>query len=125
VHPIRRETAGDSEPAVPEVEPTAPEIEPVLPEVELTDPETNPPSPQVPAVTDPPIMPIEDNPSEHQTLQAPGVSESQAVETRSPEGSSVTQAGWYEDPWGMTPLRWWDGSAWTGYVNTGQPPARS
>jgi hypothetical protein len=36
-----------------------------------------------------------------------------------PEKAASTPAGWYADPWGMTPLRWWDGSAWTGYVNMG------
>jgi membrane protease YdiL (CAAX protease family) len=28
--------------------------------------------------------------------------------------------GWYEDPWRLHPLRWWDGRAWTGH--TGPPP---
>jgi hypothetical protein len=26
----------------------------------------------------------------------------------------ATPAGWYDDPWRRAPLRWWDGSAWTG-----------
>lgn len=25
-------------------------------------------------------------------------------------------AGWYPDPWGQAPARWWDGSAWTGHT---------
>lgn len=24
--------------------------------------------------------------------------------------------GWYPDPYGHAPLRWWDGQAWTGHV---------
>jgi membrane protease YdiL (CAAX protease family) len=24
--------------------------------------------------------------------------------------------GWYPDPWQVTPVRWWDGLAWTGYT---------
>jgi DivIVA domain-containing protein len=24
--------------------------------------------------------------------------------------------GWYSDPWGIEPLRWWDGRTWTGYT---------
>jgi hypothetical protein len=33
--------------------------------------------------------------------------------------SGDVAAGWYADPWGVTRLRWWDGTAWTGYVNDG------
>ncbi|HUI03399.1 MAG TPA: CPBP family glutamic-type intramembrane protease [Acidimicrobiales bacterium] len=25
--------------------------------------------------------------------------------------------GWYADPWGHAPLRWWDGSRWTAYLH--------
>ena len=25
----------------------------------------------------------------------------------------VVAAGWYADPWGRAPLRWWDGTAWS------------
>lgn len=28
----------------------------------------------------------------------------------------VGTAGWYADPWGQAPLRWWDGSTWTGHT---------
>jgi CAAX protease family protein len=31
-------------------------------------------------------------------------------------------AGWYPDPWGQAWLRWWDGTAWTGYVAHPPPP---
>ena len=26
--------------------------------------------------------------------------------------------GWFPDPWGAAPLRWWDGWQWTGHVST-------
>ena len=26
-------------------------------------------------------------------------------------------AGWYRDPWGMAPLRWWDGRNWTAFTS--------
>ena len=26
-------------------------------------------------------------------------------------------AGWHPDPWGLSSLRWWDGSGWTGHVS--------
>ena len=25
--------------------------------------------------------------------------------------------GWFQDPWGMAPLRYWDGAQWTGHVH--------
>lgn len=28
----------------------------------------------------------------------------------------VTPPGWYPDPWGQSPSRWWDGSYWSGRV---------
>jgi hypothetical protein len=31
------------------------------------------------------------------------------------DASGIPQ-GWYSDPWGLSHLRWWDGSEWTGYV---------
>jgi membrane protease YdiL (CAAX protease family) len=33
-------------------------------------------------------------------------------------------AGWYPDPWGLAPWRWWDGAHWTGYVPTPTPEKR-
>lgn len=33
--------------------------------------------------------------------------------------------GWYDDPWRVSKLRWWDGSAWTNALQpapTGPPP---
>lgn len=29
----------------------------------------------------------------------------------------ATPAGWYPDPWRQAPLRWWDGTAWTGQTS--------
>ena len=26
--------------------------------------------------------------------------------------------GWYPDPWGTSPRRYWDGAAWTGYTDS-------
>lgn len=33
--------------------------------------------------------------------------------------------GWYPDPWGATPGRWWDGRQWTGFVVEAATPERS
>lgn len=33
------------------------------------------------------------------------------------------RAGWFADPWGQAPLRWWNGTEWTGDT-TGPPPYR-
>jgi hypothetical protein len=33
----------------------------------------------------------------------------------SPQSATVA-AGWYPDPWGTAPLRWWDGAAWSWQV---------
>lgn len=33
----------------------------------------------------------------------------------------MAQAGWYADPYELSPLRWWDGTTWTEHV-TGPPP---
>lgn len=33
------------------------------------------------------------------------------------------RAGWYADPWGLDPLRWWNGDEWTSET-TGPPPYR-
>ena len=33
-------------------------------------------------------------------------------------------AGWYSDPWGQAPLRWWDGSHWTACTHSGEPERR-
>ncbi len=31
--------------------------------------------------------------------------------------------GWYPDPWGTSPRRYWDGAAWTGYTDSASPYA--
>jgi len=28
-------------------------------------------------------------------------------------------AAWYRDPWGVAPLRWWDGQNWTAFTSLG------
>src|SRR6516164_4197350 len=30
--------------------------------------------------------------------------------------------GWYDDPWRVAPLRWWDGTAWSWQVRGLPPP---
>ena len=30
--------------------------------------------------------------------------------------ASLPPPGWYSDPWGQQPWRWWDGTQWTGYA---------
>ena len=37
----------------------------------------------------------------------------------------ATPAGWYPDPWGASPARWWDGYQWTGFVSVAETPERS
>ena len=32
--------------------------------------------------------------------------------------------GWYDDPWGLAPRRWWDGTAWSWQVQGLPPPPR-
>ena len=34
-----------------------------------------------------------------------------------PGGLDLPIAGWYADPWQLSPLRWWDGLQWTGAVS--------
>lgn len=34
----------------------------------------------------------------------------------------MVAAGWYADPWGQAPLRWWDGARWTHWTSDTQPP---
>jgi hypothetical protein len=38
------------------------------------------------------------------------------------EPTSVPPPGWYADPHGERPLRWWDGTAWTDRTSWGGPP---
>ena len=33
--------------------------------------------------------------------------------------------GWYPDPWGLSPARWWDGTNWTGYIAAVPTPERT
>lgn len=40
------------------------------------------------------------------------------------EGTVMATPGWYEDPQGQAPLRWWDGVQWTAST-TGPPPFTS
>jgi hypothetical protein len=39
-------------------------------------------------------------------------------------GRVLPPAGWYDDPWDSTRIRWWDGGQWTGYAAArSSPPA--
>jgi membrane protease YdiL (CAAX protease family) len=33
--------------------------------------------------------------------------------------------GWYPDPWGLSPARWWNGQEWTGFIAEAAAPERS
>ena len=35
---------------------------------------------------------------------------------------SSTPAGWYPDPWGQAPLRWWGGQVWTAHLTGPEQP---
>jgi Domain of unknown function (DUF4328)/Protein of unknown function (DUF2510) len=39
------------------------------------------------------------------------------VATPPPPAAPQSVPGWYADPWGSAPLRWWDGSQWSGYTS--------
>ncbi len=39
--------------------------------------------------------------------------------------SSTTPPGWYPDPWGQSPQRFWDGAQWTPHISPGAEPLRS
>ena len=47
------------------------------------------------------------------------------VETPAPDPVSAIKPGFYPDPYGQAPLRWWDGSQWTTATTTAtsQPEA--
>lgn len=38
-----------------------------------------------------------------------------------PPAASSTAPGWYADPYGQAPLRWWDGAAWSEHVRRDHP----
>jgi membrane protease YdiL (CAAX protease family) len=40
-------------------------------------------------------------------------------------GVVLPAPGWYPDPWGASPARWWNGHQWTGFVAEAPPPERS
>jgi hypothetical protein len=97
------------------------EASPVVDEPAPATAAPGPPSP-APVIADPPVLPIVDTATDPQPPPPPEPPTAPvAVAPEPPASSTGVPAGWYADPWGMTPLRWWDGSTWTGYVNMGQP----
>ena len=65
------------------------------------------------AVTNPPTQPAPEPPA---MVEQPVTPESPV---------EVVSAGWYADPWHMASLRWWDGTAWSGYTHDEDPPPTS
>jgi len=109
--PEGEETLGDPTPAAGQPEapdalvvpvmPVVPEVVPVLAEVmPLT------------AVASTPVVPLT------------AVASTPVVPVASPEPSPGQ--GWFPDPWGTAPLRWWDGAAWSWQtVDPAAPPVPS
>jgi hypothetical protein len=64
------------------------------------------PAPPPPASGPPPVVPPADAGSTTSTPSTP---------SDPPVGTPPVPvaAGWYPDPWGAAPLRWWDGAAWS------------
>ncbi len=58
-------------------------------------------------------------PAHHMVASATLMTVEAVGETNSPQGPA--HAGWYPDPWHEASERWFDGTAWTGFVNS---PAR-
>ncbi len=44
----------------------------------------------------------------------------QPVPAPTPPPPTGQPAGWYPDPWGQAPWRWYDGHAWTAHISVGQ-----
>jgi hypothetical protein len=54
-----------------------------------------------------------------------GASAPSALPPPPPQVVVLPAPGWYPDPWGLSPARWWDGATWTGYVAIAPAPERS
>jgi hypothetical protein len=60
-------------------------------------------------------------PAEAPVAPVPGRSQPAPMPSE-PDATPVSvEPGWYADPWGRAPLRWWDGAQWTGSVS--EPPS--
>ncbi len=45
-------------------------------------------------------------------------------DTGAPLPPTNLEPGWYEDPWSVSPWRWWDGEVWTARVHAGDPGSK-
>ena len=69
----------------------------------------------------PPVVAVEPEPMAAVPMAAPSASivAPQPDATVAPQPAAavapqpVPAPGWFADPWGMAPLRWWDGAAWS------------
>jgi hypothetical protein len=82
--------------------------EPVAPTVPAEVPEPDAPSTPPDAPTTPPAVPPPSPPA--------------APPPAPPPTPPTVPPGWYPDPWGAAPLRWWDGRAWSWQTTAPGPP---
>jgi len=70
-------------------------------------------------------VPHADDQSGGTAVQLPEGSEQPSLSSESQTETATTPAGWYDDPWSQAPLRWWDGTTWTGSVSEPLAPPQS
>lgn len=95
-----------SEESVPSSEPGKVQRDPFF------GPDASSPDPDIAGSSVNPMV----GPSEHTSASdQDGTPSGQTVS----ESPSAVPPGWYSDPWKVAPLRWWNGSGWSGYTNGG------